>query len=54
MIRTRLQIQNLIYYAANRDAMSDDTKPCFGEQCKGCKDFYGCIEHFPYGCWGEK
>jgi len=26
-------------------------KPCFGEQCRGCKDFFCCPEHFPVGCW---
>ena len=34
--------------------MDEETKECFGEKCKGCKDFYGCTEHFPYGCWGEE
>jgi hypothetical protein len=68
MIHARLRIENLIYYTIHRDNMetadtlfdgsdahliSDDTKECFGEKCKGCKNFYGCTEHFPYGCWGD-
>lgn len=32
----------------------DDTLECFGEKCKGCLDFFGCKEHFPFGCWGEE
>ena len=51
----RLRLENLMYWAINGGVKVDEeTKACFGEQCKGCKDFYGCTEHFPYGCWGEE
>lgn len=60
IIRTEVDDFNRLYWILSGEQMEveapeeDKTKECFGPQCKGCKEFFGCVEHFPYGCWGEE
>lgn len=57
-----LRLQNLIYWfiylgekmETEIADLDSGTKECFGEQCRGCDHFFGCEEHFPFGCWGEE
>ena len=60
LIRTEVDDFNRLYWILSGEQMEvekveeDKTKECFGPQCKGCKSFFECDEHFPYGFAGEE